>query len=92
MTEITAHHTPSAVTATTPLPAGWRAFCSTPDHTTGPHWYATAPYDAYAVNRQHAFPGGRSLSQTVDAHSWPELHRKVAHEVQLYEMLIGDFW
>lgn len=87
MTENTADTKVPAVTATTPLPTGWRAFCSRPDSTNAAHWYATAPYDADALNRRYGCCKGQGLSQTVDANTWRDLHQEVARQVELYEAL-----
>lgn len=72
-----------SVTATTPLPDGWTAFCSRPDAAHHARWYATAPYDACALTEAEC------LSQTVDAAPWQELHRTVAEELARYRALTG---
>lgn len=82
------------VDATTPLPDGWGSFCSKPgprDADTG-RWYATAPWHVDKIKMQappedHVLVA--KLEQTVYAHTWVELHAKVAHQVALFNAFVN---
>lgn len=75
------------ITAATPLPDGWASFCSKPDSMNRAHWYATAPWNADAINQARGFNGDQGLLQTVDADTWRGLHAAVADQVAFYEAL-----
>ncbi|MFF7893886.1 hypothetical protein ACFZDI_18705 [Streptomyces sp. NPDC007907] len=93
MTETTARNVDSGmalrsekVTAATPLPKGWGSFCSTPDSRHRSHWYATAPWDVFALKEEYG-PEAQYLTQMVDAPTWTELHKQVAAQVTIRESL-----
>ncbi len=79
--------TRTEVDVTIPLPDGWTSFCSKPSKEESGRWYATAPYDADAINQAHGLKGDQGLLQTVDATTWQGLHAAVADQVALYEAL-----
>ncbi|NYI06096.1 hypothetical protein [Allostreptomyces psammosilenae] len=78
-------------TCTDDLPAGWTAFFSKADPAVEGYWYAVAPY--LAANLPPYKPGTdeqQTLSQTVVAYTWADLHEKVAAEVELYRKITDD--
>ncbi len=71
------------------LPEGWGCFVSEPDVGRGipSHWYATAPYDAYALLIRHGALAG-PLCSTVYADSYAELHAKVTEQAECYALFL----
>lgn len=65
-------------TITTPLPEGWRAFCSKPDPGSSEpgRWYAT-----------HL--GHWCLARTIHADTWQELHDAIAEQVDRHNAIHG---
>lgn len=77
------------ITAKTPLPAGWASFCSKADENSPSHWYATPPWDVYAI-KEELGQEARALEHTVTAKSWTRLHLEVQAQVRLYEHLTRE--
>ena len=81
-----------AASVTTPLPDGWRSFCSKPDQYTNEpgRWYAVAPYDAETINQEFGLLfETECLMQTVHAESWQTLHAVVEEQVARHVALMG---
>lgn len=72
--------------ATTPLPDGWQAFCSEPDHhwKSPAWWYAVAPWSPSVLAMK-----GTDLVQTVEAPTWALLHERVAEQIELHRYWTG---
>lgn len=81
------------ITALTPLPDGWGSFCSKPSNVHPSRWYAVAPWHVDTL-KLRAPDNVRDLvvklQQTVDAATWPALHRAVTEQVALHEMLRAE--
>lgn len=74
--------------ATTSLPPGWGSFCSKPDSRHAVHWYATAPYNAEAINQQYGLDEEQALQQTVDAASKGALRKAVLAQVEAHRRVV----
>lgn len=74
------------ITAKTPLPKGWASFCSKPDEDYPAHWYATPPWDVYAI-KDRLGQGAWHLAHTVTAETWTALHHEVQKQEELYKAL-----